>query len=189
MTAADALYDNDRREAGGSSTRTGSVCLRLLTARPAIIRPAGKWCDSAVKPAYFIEDVINVYYVQLLSPPQGGPQPRGIHCREVDWNVIYMSVDMHHNTTLAHELGHAFGLEHSGEGNACGSNAGRGVPLGQPDVERLYRGHLLSSLPHQREEHTLVRNGIRKANPKRECRFSTTRGTSDGENYTCHNPA
>lgn len=85
----------------------------------------GSDCNSLRRPLpYFTPGMINVYYVpNLLS------NSKGINCRSVDPNVILISVGQRNATTLAHELGHALGLEHTGYYFVDTSPGSGGVPL------------------------------------------------------------
>lgn len=68
------------------------------------------WCNLPT--THFAQpDTINVYYV--LS--NGMMTDKGEHCHATDWNLVYISANNRSPTTLAHELGHAFSLEHSGQ--------------------------------------------------------------------------
>ena len=78
----------------------------------------GHYCSAAVLP-HVRNGKLNVYYVPFLSTLD-----RGVNCRDLDgdgivdpedWAAIYVSIADASETTLAHELGHALGLEHTGE--------------------------------------------------------------------------
>jgi hypothetical protein len=59
-------------------------------------------------PDHFTRGAINVYYVPSL-----GDYVRGLYCPRADPHIILISQGNYSETTLAHELGHAFGLSHT----------------------------------------------------------------------------
>jgi hypothetical protein len=59
-------------------------------------------------PGHFTQGAINVYYVPAL-----GDYIRGLYCQGADPHIILISRGNYSETTLAHELGHAFGLSHT----------------------------------------------------------------------------
>jgi len=59
-------------------------------------------------PDHFTKGAINVYYVPSL-----GDYVRGLYCPRADPHIILVSRENYSETTLAHELGHAFGLSHT----------------------------------------------------------------------------
>jgi len=69
------------------------------------------WCTKPV--AHYQSGTINVYYVDNVSAFYANDLGR--HCRDVDWNLIYIWISASSETTLPHELGHAFSLNHTGD--------------------------------------------------------------------------
>lgn len=59
-------------------------------------------------PQHFTQGAINVYYVPSL-----GDYDRGLYCPRADPHIILVARENYSETTLAHELGHAFGLSHT----------------------------------------------------------------------------
>jgi len=76
---------------------------------------SGSFFCPPAPPTAFEPTVLNVYYVPGIYDPVTGWQYEGYHCRTTGWNVIFMSQEDHFELVLAHELGHAFGLEHVGQ--------------------------------------------------------------------------
>lgn len=86
----------------------------------------GTSCDHATdvknSSSLYQPDRINVYVVPSVDDPEEpGSTLRGFNCYRVGAaNIIYISIAEHSENTLAHELGHALGLqgstEHTGDG-------------------------------------------------------------------------
>jgi hypothetical protein len=74
------------------------------------IQQIGTGCEAGVEQTgHFTEGMINVYYVQRATD-----NAQGVQCGATSPNVIYVS-SFATVTTLAHEFGHAFSLEHVGD--------------------------------------------------------------------------
>jgi hypothetical protein len=82
----------------------------------AALTAIGSFCNAEVRKSanggpFFAKDTLNVYYVAHMAK-----QLKGYHCYSkadpVDSNMIYVDASTHGLATLAHEIGHAFGLQH-----------------------------------------------------------------------------
>lgn len=128
--SAAAIYRNSRtglkltlaQPITETTASIGSGCADL----PAILGGAGPPYDK---------DAINVYFilgkVKHVIPATGTEVERsGQNCRENGApNVIYMALTDYLPTTLAHEIGHALELEHTGAGNGGPSTSTAGFSV------------------------------------------------------------
>ncbi len=74
----------------------------------------GSDCDAGVEgTSSFEKGKLNVYYVPVIKSGN-----MGVYCASLGPNVIYISADIRTSTSLAHELGHALGLEHVASGGS-----------------------------------------------------------------------
>jgi len=110
---ADTLLNHNR--AGIALSLTGSAPQSYSTAEAAVIGTGCSAVEGLIKsdPVKGLYDPasINVYYVDVISASNNS-RPEGFDCFE--WgaaNIIYMSNESVDNM-LAHELGHAFGLQY-----------------------------------------------------------------------------
>jgi hypothetical protein len=127
VTRAKTVYAKNR--VGLTFTADFLAATSLSQADTATI---GTGCDHAddIKgsSSVYKADRINVYFVPSIDVP-GEPDrtPRGFNCYKKEPgntdgapNIIYISTGLHSQNTLAHELGHAFGLQgitgHTGDG-------------------------------------------------------------------------
>jgi hypothetical protein len=77
---------------------------------------------TLVTSGYFEAGKVNAYYVPAVfdKPPR---LVGGLNCRYghdgkfLDPNIVFLSIETRSPTLLAHELGHAFGLEHTADGS------------------------------------------------------------------------
>jgi hypothetical protein len=126
LLRARTVFDNNR--AGLTFVEGNFRTSSSLT--PAEVDVIGNDCtqaDALKLSSLYADDRINVYFVDAIGGDRG-ETPRGFNCFEtgragnVDGapNIIYISMHRHTPTTLAHELGHAFGLRgsagHTGAG-------------------------------------------------------------------------
>jgi hypothetical protein len=96
----------------------------------AVIGNSCEQADHLKGSSLYAKDRINVYFVNAIGGDRD-ETPRGTTCYEKNSagnvegapNIIYISTHRHTPTTLAHELGHAFGLR----GTAGHTGSGRGM--------------------------------------------------------------
>lgn len=104
--SSSSVADKDARSVIGCHDRNGILA---CTCEPSLI--AGN---------HFKKKNLNVYYVE--RPWSGSSSARGLNCgydeagKPMDRNVILLSTESRYPETLAHEIGHALGLEHVRDG-------------------------------------------------------------------------
>jgi len=129
-----ATHDVARAKTVYKNNRVGLTFIPHFRAPNSIsdgdVATIGTGCDHAddlENSSVYNADRINVYVVPSVDDPEEPESTlRGFNCYGEQWgktggapNIIYISIAEHSQNTLAHELGHAFGLqgstEHTGE--------------------------------------------------------------------------
>jgi hypothetical protein len=118
--------------------------VRNVASDAAAVTAIGTICDSRVLPqntqsandlAMFAPETLNVYYVAHM-----GDGFRGYHCYYppyvVSANMIYVDATIRSPSTLAHELGHAFSLQHVNSDIFTGFEPDNLMWDGEDNVER-----------------------------------------------------
>jgi hypothetical protein len=112
----------------------------LVSADPRAVATIGKSCDSIGwirRSAWYTPNTLNIYYVENIAPPpelalRGAQDLPGLNCDRFgdgdikgDANITFIS-SRANLASLAHEIGHAFGLRPGNQGGH--TNDPRGEP-------------------------------------------------------------
>ncbi len=125
-------------------------------------------------------DRLNVYYVQEITEPVGA---RGVHCGDIDPNVILISKSKGVNATFAHEVGHTLTLDETNDidglnkyteiepGNfACNLMLQMGVNQKLLSTGQSFRGNLNgTSAINTLAKRPGPKPGCHKTDPSAEC--------------------
>lgn len=104
------------------------------------VETIGTTCSAGLaSTAWHDPDKLNVYYVPAVD---ANLLLHGLHCADAGVpNAIFVSADYAPELTLAHEVGHAFGLQHTGDA----AGPWYEVPEGDRTRSRLGQGNLMWS--------------------------------------------